>query len=471
MLRMSCCLLAILTALSGCATLEPPYKRPAAPVPSSWPSGPAYRKSTAAPAGASVAGIPWREFFIDPQLRKVIALALENNRDLRIALLDIERSRAQYRIQRSDLFPKVDAAASGSAQRVPEGFSGTDGGDTLHQYRVDLGVASYELDLFGRVRSLEDQALEQYLATEEAQRATRIALVSEVAANYLTLAADREALQLAKETLANQESAYLLVKSRFEAGVASALDLDQARTSVETARIDIARYTSLTAQDENALDLVVGARVASRLLPQSLSQTVTPLKEISPELPSEVLLRRPDILQAEHELKGANANIGAARAAFFPRITLVSSVGTGSDELTGLFGGGSLAWNFAPQVTLPIFTAGANRANLDVSKVDRKIAVARYEKAIQTAFREVSDALAVKGTIDEQTAAQQSLTDTTAEAYRLSTARYKKGVASYLDVLDSQRSLYSAQQNLIGVRLAGLTNQVTLYQVLGGGYR
>jgi multidrug efflux system outer membrane protein len=290
-----------------------------------------------------------------------------------------------------------------------------------------------------------------------------------VAANYLTLAADRERLALAKSTLDNYLESYRLSFSRFNAGVASALDLNQAKTAVEAARLEIARYTTLVAQDENALNLVVGSPVPAELLPSALSPKLTALRDLDPDLPSEVLLTRPDILQEENLLKGYNANIGAARAAFFPRIILVSTIGTGSSELSGLFEDGSLVWSFAPRVTLPIFDAGRNRANLKVAEVDRDIAVARYEKAIQTAFREVADALARRGTIDEQLSAQQSLTDATTESYRLSQARFDRGVDSYLAVLVSQRSSYTAQQGLIGVRLARLDNLVTLYKVLGGG--
>jgi len=459
----------VLLALAGCTTMAPKYSQPAAPVPAAWPNGPAYQAETAKPSQKPVADIPWREFFVEPRLQKVIELALANNRDLRVAALNIERSQALYQIRRADLLPKVDASAAAGFQRIPETLSSTGKAVKVDQYNVGLGISSYELDLFGRVRSLKDQALEQYLATEQAQRSIKISLVSQVAAAYLTLAADRERLQLAMETLVNQQEAYKLTKSRFEAGISSALDLNQAQTTVDAARVDIARYTTLTAQDENALSLVVGSALPIDLLPQSLSDTITVLTDISPGLTSDVMLGRPDILQAEGLLKGANANIGAARAAFFPRITLVSSVGFGSDDLAALFKSGSFAWKVAPQVTLPIFDGGTNRANLKVAEVDRDIAVAQYEKAIQTAFREVADALAQRGTIGDQMAAQQSLTNATSESYRLSQARYEKGVDSYLVVLDSQRSLYGAQQNLIGTRLTRLSNLVTLYKVLGGG--
>ena len=276
-------------------------------------------------------------------------------------------------------------------------------------------------------------------------------------------------MQLAKDTLTSQQSSYNLTLRRFDAGVSSALDLHQAQTSVDTARVDIARFTTLVAQDENALSLVVGSPVPAELLPPAISATLTALKDVSPGVSSDVLLRRPDILQAEDLLKGANANIGAARAAFFPRITLISSVGLGSETLAGLFKGGAGMWSFLPQITVPIFNAGLNRANLQVAEVDRNIAVAQYEKSIQAAFREVADTLALRGTIDEQVAAQQSLTDATGQSYRLSLARYDKGVDSYLNVLDSQRSLYGAQQNLITLRLFRLANLVALYKVLGGG--
>ena len=463
-----CLPMAALLCLEGC-TMAPRYVRPEAPTAAVWPSGSAYQERGESQSAKEVADIPWQEFFVDQQLQKLIILALENNRDLRIAALNIERSRAQYRIQRAELFPQIDATAAGSKQRIPETLSTTGQAETVHQYNVGVGVSAYELDLFGRVQSLKDQALEQYLATEQARRTVQISLVAEVATQYLTLAADRELLALAQNTLDAQQSTYQLIQRRFEMGASSELDLRQAQTRVDAARVDIARYLTLVAQDENGLNLVVGSTVPAELLPQTLSETLTTMKDISPGLPSEVLLRRPDVLQAENQLKGFNANIGAARAAFFPRITLVSSVGVGSDELSGLFKSGSGAWAFAPQIVLPIFDAGSRWASLKVAEVDRDIAVARYEKAIQTAFREVADSLAQRGTIDDQVAAQQSLTDATAMSYRLSQARYEKGVDSYLNALDSQRSLYDAQKGLIATRLTRLQNLVTLYKVLGGG--
>ena len=455
--------------LGGCATMAPEYSRPAAPVPAAWPVSKESAPDIAQPSQKAVADIPWQEFFVDKRLCKLIELALKNNRDLRVASLNIERFRALYQIRSADQLPKIDANAAASYQRIPETLSSNGQATTTHQYSAGLGLVSYELDLFGRVQSLKDQALEQYLATEQAQRSVQISLVSQVTASWLTLAADRERLQLAKETLASQQESFSLTRSRFEAGVSNLLALNQARSTVDAARVDIARYSTLVAQDVNTLSLVVGSQIPAELLPQALSESVTAMKDLAPGLPSDVLLRRPDILQAEGQLKGLNANIGAARAAFFPRITLVSSVGFGSTELSGLFKGDAFAWSFLPRISLPIFDGGSNKANLKVAEVDRDIAVAQYEKSIQAAFREVSDALAQRGTIDEQVAAQQSLADATSESYKLSQARFDKGVDSYLAVLDSQRSFYGAQQNLIGVRLARLTNLVTLYKALGGG--
>lgn len=461
-------LVLVFAVLSGCSSMAPNYTRPALPVPEAWPAE-ASARGNSAKNDKPVADIPWQQFFVDSKLQKLIDLALKNNRDLRIAVLNIERSRALYQIQRNDLLPRIDATAGAGFQRVPEDLTGTGRAKTSEQYTLGLGVASYELDLFGRVRSLKEQALEEYLATEHARASTQISLVSQVAVAYLSLAGDQEHLKLARETLLNQREAYKLVKSRFNAGVSTALALNQAQTTIDSARVEIAHYTSMVAQGENTLALIVGSQIPADLLPDALSGNITALKNIPPGLSSEVLLGRPDVLQAERQLKSTYANIGTAEAAFFPRITLVSSIGLGSDELTGLFKGGSFAWSFAPRISLPVFDGGSNKANLKVSEVDKDLAVARYEKVIQAAFREVADALAQRATIDEQVAAQQSLTDSMSESYRLSQARFDKGVDSYLQVLDAQRTLYGAQQNLIGARLVQLSNLVTLYKVLGGG--
>jgi multidrug efflux system outer membrane protein len=463
-----CLPLAVLLCLGGC-TMAPRYVRPDPPVPAAWPGGQPDQGPNGGQSGKEAAGLAWQEFFVDEHLQKLIALALANNRDLRIAALNIERSRAQYRIQRAELLPQIDATGAGGKQRIAKTLSSTGQAETVEQYSAGLGVSAYELDLFGRVQSLKDQALEQHLATEQARRTVQISLVAEVAANYLNLAADRERLQLARDTLTAQQTTHQLIQRRFEVGAASELDLRQAQTRLDAARADVARYTTLVAQDENGLNLVVGAPVPAELLPKALSENLTAVQDIAPGLPSEVLLRRPDVLAAENLLKGFNANIGAARAAFFPRITLTGTVGVGSDELSTLFASGSGAWAFASNIVVPIFDSGSRWASLKVAEVDRDIALARYEKAIQTAFREVADALARRGTIDEQLTAQQSLTDATAMSHRLSQARYEKGVDSYLAVLDSQRSLYGAQQELIATRLTRLLNMVTLYKVLGGG--
>ncbi len=455
-----------IACLAGC-TMIPHYTRPAPPTPVEWPTGPAYEGAGTSATAPPVADIGWREFYADERMQKVLGLALNNNRDLRVAASNIERARGLYRIQRAGLFPSVDAFGGVTRQRVPANFSETGNAVTLSQYDVSVGISSWELDFFGRIRSLQESALEQYLATEQALRSAQISLMAEVASTYLAYAADCENLRLAQSTLAARQAASGLIEHRFDVGASSALDLRQAQTALEAARVDVAGYTRLKALDQNALNLLVGAQVPAELLPEELNG-VTPPKDISPGLPSEPLLRRPDILQAENQLKAANANIGAARAAFFPRIALTTSAGTSSAELSGLFTAGSSLWVFAPQITLPIFDGGARAASLKVAKADRDIFLARYEKAIQTAFREVADALAQRGTLGNQIAAQEALVRASADAYRLSDARYTKGIDSYLGVLDAQRSLYAAQQGLIALHLARLNNLVTLYKVLGG---
>jgi multidrug efflux system outer membrane protein len=461
--KLSAFLALTVVLLTGC-TMIPKYTRPAAPIPGDWPSGPAYNEPATAGAPAA-ADLKWREFFTDDRLQKIIETALNNNRDLKLAALNVERARAMYRVQRAELYPRVETGFTASKQRVM--ITGTPGLVSLEQYGVNLGIATWEIDFFGRIRSLSKQALEQYFATEHGRRSAQILLVSEVATAYLTLAADRENLTLAQSTLETQQAAYNLIRRRFEAGIAPELDLRQVQTRVDSARVDVARYTGLAAQDENALNLLAGSPVPPDLLPAGLS-VVKPLPDVSAGTSSEVLLSRPDILQAESQLKAANANIGAARAAFFPRISLTTSIGSLSGDLVGLFQSGSYFWNYAPQLVMPIFDARTWSA-LKVSRVDREIAVAQYEKAIQGAFRDVADALASKGTLGDQMKAQQSLLEATEKTYRLSTARYEKGIDIYLNVLDAQRSLYAAQQALIAIRLAKLSNQVRLYAVLGGG--
>jgi outer membrane protein, multidrug efflux system len=455
--------------LTGCGSLAPKYSVPDMPVPPSWPTGPAYQEPSAAQSGQAMVDLSWQEFFLDPQLRQLIATALDNNRDLRVAILNIERYRAQYQIQRAAQWPQLDGNAAADRQRLPEQLSGTGSAKTFDQYTIGLGVSSYELDFFGRVRSLKEAALQQYLATLEAQRSAQISLIAGVASGYLNLAADREKLQLAQETLTAQRDSFEIIQKRFNVGITSELELQQARTQVEAARVDVARYTTLVAQDENGLTLLVGAPIEPELFATKLDDSLLAEGKIAPGLSSEVLLRRPDVLQAEEQLKGLNANIGAARAAFFPRISLVGSLGFGSRELSDLFRSEAKAWNLGSSLTMPIFDAGANRANLKVAKADRDIAIARYEKSIQTAFREVADALAQHGTVAEQLAAQIALEEATAAGLSLSRARFEKGIDSYLSVLVSQRSMYSAQQGLVNTRLTRLQNLVILYKVLGGG--
>jgi multidrug efflux system outer membrane protein len=453
-----------IVCLSGC-TLIPQYSRPAAPVPAQWPAGEAYKKAAIGEGGPVLVG--WREFYGDERLQKVLDLALTNNRDLRVTAANIERARALYRIQRAQLFPTVAGSGAYTTQRTPAGTSATGEAFTSDVYSLSTGVTSWELDFFGRIRSLNEAALQQYIATEQAQESALISLMAEVVNVYLTRAADAEGLALAKSTLTARERSHELIRRRFEIGVSTQLDLRQAETLLETARGDVARFTGQLALDENAINLLVGAPVPADLLSDQLSRIVPP-KEIWAGISSEVLLARPDVLQSESLLKSANANIGAARAAFFPRIALTSSIGTISPDLDGLFKAGSATWLFSPQVSVPIFDWGTRRANLRVSQADRDAALARYEKTIQSAFREVADALARQGTLGDQLQAQRSLVAAAADSYRLSDARYTKGIDSFLNVLDSQRSLYTAQQGLISLHLARLSNVVTLYKVLGG---
>lgn len=461
MFRHRLLLLLLITLPLGC-TLAPDYQRPELPVPATWSSAAATQTETSPP-------LPWQEFYLDPNLRQIITLALANNRDLRIAALRIEKTRALYQIERANLWPQLDAAAGGNIQRLPADYYGTGSVPILRQYSVGLGVSAYELDFFGRVRSLKEEALQEYLSTSEAQRALQIGLIAEVAGRYLSLAANREALDLAAKTMKDQGTAYDLSQRRFDAGLTSALDLQQARTTVDVAKVDFARFTRFAVQDSNALQLLVGAEIPTELLPNTLPDEALVLQEPAPGLAAEVLLSRPDILRAEHRLQGVTAHIGAARAAFFPSITLTGAFGSGSAQLSGLFKAGSGTWSFIPQITVPIFDGGSNRAGLKAAKVEQQIAVAEYEGAIQNAFREVADALAVRDTITAQLTAQSSLADANAKIFSLSDQRYSKGVDNYLDVLIAQQSLFAAQQVLITTRLLKMTNLVTLYKVLGGG--
>ncbi len=454
---------AVITILiSGC-TLAPRYDRPAAPIPATWPSGGAYQDISAPETPAQQS---WRDFIADEKLQKMIETALDHNRDLRVSALNMEKARAYYGIGRVSLLPTVNATGSWYKERIPADLSESGSAYTAEKYSINLGITSWEIDFFGRIRALKDSALEEYLASGQALLGYELALIATVTQAYLALAADREALVVVTETLKTQEAAFHLIAKRYDTGMASELDLRRAQTQVEAARADIARYTQQVALDLNALGLLVGAGIDPAWLPTDLA-SFRPLPDPSAGLDSEPLLSRPDVLAAEHRLKASNANIGAARAAFFPRIALTTSAGTASNELSGLFKSGSGVWSFSPQITLPIFDARTWYA-YDVAKLEKEIAVAQYEKSIQTAFREVADALAVKGTINRQIEAQEALVNALSIAHRLSESRYNKGIDSYLAVLDAQRSLYGARQVLIMLRLAQMSNRITLYKTLGG---
>jgi multidrug efflux system outer membrane protein len=449
-------LLAVVLALSGC-TMIPKYERPAMPVAAQYP------ETTEAKAGPAASDIAWQNFFAEERLKKLIELALANNRDLRVAILNVEQSRAQYRITRSASFPSVNGGGS---------FTRSHAADvTSDQWSASLGTTAYELDLFGRVRSLNKQALEKYLATAEAQRSAQISLVAEVADEYFTLRQAEEQLQLARQTLATVQESYDLNKATFNAGAANELDLRTAEGQVQTAKINILTYERQLAQAQNALVLLVGQSLPTDLpAPRSLSDTNV-VADIPAGLPSELVQRRPDILQAEHTLKAANANIGAARAAFFPSIKFTGSIGTTSDEFSKLFGAGTGVWSFSPQVTVPIFTGGQNRADLDSAKVSAHIEVANYEKAIQTAFREVADALVANSSYAAQIDAEAALINAQQIRFDLANARYRQGEDSYLNVLSAQQDLYSAQQGLLQAQFNKLASQISLYQALGGGWK
>lgn len=457
-------LLVLSAAVLGACSMAPHYERPEAPVPQAWKG---------AGSGDRVAAdIGWREFFSDEKLRRVIEQALANNRDLRVATANIERARAQYGVQRAAQLPSIAATGAESASRTTAAMSTTGQERVTRTYTAGVGISSWELDLFGRIQSLKEQALASYLATEETQRATQISLVAEVANAWLTLAADRERLDFSRRTLDAQRENLKLVQRRFDVGTASGLVLAQARTTAESARVDTASYTALVEQDLNALNLLVGASVADDLLPASLGDaTVTAIAELPAGLPAETLLRRPDVRAAEQNLIAANANIGAMRAAFFPRISLTSSIGFASPSLENLFRGESRTWSFAPQVSIPLFAGGANVANLDAAKASKLAQVATYEKTVQSAFRDIADALASRATITEQLDARVAYEKAASDALRLSQARYDKGVDDYLTVLDAQRTQYAAQQSLIGTRLSEAVNRVTLYRQLGGGIK
>lgn len=469
-------LLLVAGVLSGC-TLAPHYDRPAAPVAGTYPAAPEGYATAEVKSGETrrAAEIGWREFFTDPRLQMLIATALENNRDLRTAALRIEEARAQYQIQRADLLPTVNANASyqrgtfSSLSIAP----GAGAGQTFtgNVYQVGLDISSYELDFFGRVRSLSNAALAQYFSTEEARRAAHISLVSEVAKAYLAERAFAEQYDIAKETLTTRQSTYDLARRRFDAGATSALDLRDNESLVAQARVAAAQLARQRAQAQNSLEVLVGkplGEIPNLPAPMKLSDERI-ISDIPEGLPSDLLEQRPDIRQAEQQLLSANANIGAARAAFFPRITLTANAGTISPTFSGLFDAGTKTWSFAPQLVLPIFDTGRNIANLDLAKVRKNIQIANYEKTIQVAFGEVADALVARGTLEEQVAGQEQQRNAEAARFELSRLRFRTGVASYLDELDAQRQLFNAEQALVQARQLRLVNAIDLYRALGGG--
>ena len=461
--------LAVLVALcvSACGSLAPTYQRPPAPVPAQWPGS---QTSTAEPAATvadtavPAAELAWQDYLTDDALQQVITFALAHNRDLRIALLNVELARAQLGLRRADQLPTVNASASGS--RAPNSAGGI-----TSVYNAGLTVTAYELDFFDRVANLKDQALAQYLASEEGSRTARIGLIATVAQTWLTLLADEELLSLSRQALTSRDATLALVQLRFQHGAASALELSIARSLAESARVTLAQQQRQRALDENALTLLMGqplpALLRRQLQPGHLTRQQ--LKNLPADLPSDLLQRRPDIRQAEQLLVASNAGIGAARAAFFPRISLTTGAGMVSNALTGLFSGGSWGFSFAPQLVLPLLDGGRNQAQLDAALTGQNVAIAQYDRTVQTAFREVADALASRDAWIRQLTAQQAQTDAEADRLRLTDLRLQNGAASLLEWLDAERSVFAARQSLVQTRLAGLQNQITLYKALGGG--
>ena len=463
---------ALAALLAGCSFI-PTYERPAAPVPATYGTTAA---AAAASPGTNVAAsadaraaadIDWKDYFSDPRLQTLIGTALANNRDLRVAALNIEQARAQFQIQRAAQFPAVNGVAN--AARQPSATTG----QYANQYQVGLALSAWEIDFFGRIAALKEQALAQYLATQEARKAAQISLVASVATAWFNLQADEELLDISRRTLSTRDESVKLTRLRLENGVSSELDNSQAISLAETARATYAQQRRQRLQDENTLALLLGQPVPADILASLSSARLAnaqPMPPLPAGLPSDLLTRRPDIRQAEQQLIAANANIGAARANFFPRIALTASVGTVSNELSGLFKGGSWAFSIAPQLALPLFDAGRNQATLESARAGREIAVAQYERSIQSAFREVADALAGEATLQDQLNAQRTQAQADSKRFELSDLRYRNGVASYLDLLDTQRSLFASEQSLVQTRLLRLQNQVALYRVLGGGW-
>ncbi|MBN8808245.1 MAG: efflux transporter outer membrane subunit [Sphingomonas sp.] len=485
--------LTAIVALTGCS-LAPKYERPALPVPPSWPVGDAYLRTSE----ASLPSVRYQDIFRDPRLQAIIAQALANNRDLRIAAANIAVARAQYRIQRAELLPEIDASAgatyrnstattvtTGTTTTGSTGSTGSTGGTgstgtttgatttTVNSgirsaYNAQVGITAFEIDLFGRIRSLTTAAQDRYFSTEAAVRATRLTLVGDIGDAWLQYAADKSLLKIAQDTATSAARSVDLTNKRLTGGIAPRTDLRQAQLVLETANADVAQQTTAVAQDVNALQLLVGAPVDAQLLPASIEEASANLAELPAGFDSSILLRRPDVVEAEYTLRAYNAEIGAARAELFPRITLTGLLGFASTALGSLFGGGAFNWQAGADASYPIFRAGAGRANVDVSKAQRDLALATYEKTIQTAFEEVANALARRGTITAQVTATRNLRNDAADNYALSDLRYRGGIDNFLQSLDAQRSLYSAERTLVTVQQTRASNLVTLYRVLGG---
>ncbi|CAE6700226.1 Outer membrane protein OprM [Paraburkholderia nemoris] len=481
-LKLSACMVAFAVAmLTGC-TLDPHYERPAAPVAVAYPKGEAYESTSAAAASTAASGtasgaatpattttapplaadVAWRSFFRDERLQRLIQIALDNNRDLRVAALNVAEYEAQYRITRAALAPSISASGSLTRERTS--------GVTSSSSDVSVGTTSWEIDFFGRLRSLERQALENYLATDASRQSTQISLIATVATDYLTLLSDERLLQITEDTVKADQSTYDVTKRIQQLGNSSMLDVQQAQNSLASAKASLASYRRAVAQDRNNLVAVLGAPIPDDLPPAREFDDESMFADIGAGVPSLLLTRRPDIVQAEHALKAANANIGAARAAFFPKIELTASAGTSSSTLSSLFKAGTGAWAFAPSVSVPIFDYGSNKASLDVAKIEKQIEVADYESAIQTAFKEVSNALTARATYVDQVEADRDYVTSAQRYYTLAQARYKAGTDSFLTFLDAQRTLYTAQQQLASDSLSRQANLVTLYKVLGGGW-
>jgi multidrug efflux system outer membrane protein len=463
----------LLASLAGCS-LIPHYDRPDMPTTAEYPTGPAFTGRGVTSGGVAAWDLGWRDFFVDPVLQDLIALSLANNRDLRVAAENVVAARAQYEVQHASLFPTIDAVGSADFAREAPGQEGTSTPLHLNAYSLGLSTVSYELDLFGKIRSLSTEAKEKYFSLSETRQSTRISLVASVASAYLTLLADRDALRISIQTAEAQQRSFDLTTLTLTQGAGTMLTVAQAETTLRTAQASVEQYTRQVAQDLDEIVLLAGATLPDGLQTRMMAQeglaTEAAFPSLPAGLPSDLLQRRPDIRAAEHTLLAANADIGAARAAFFPSVTLTGSGGTASGGLAKLFGAGTASWLFEPQFSVPIFDAGTNFANLDYSKVQKRIEIANYEKAIQSAFHDVSDALAGRATYTRQLAAEANLADADQRYYNFAKMRSDAGADTYLNVLVAQTSLFSAQINLVTLKLAEQQNLVTLYKSLGGGW-